>query len=152
MGALLRVTVLMTLAAAAVLVQAGVAEAGVSMGISLSWPNGAGVGNGNLAGSFTVQNLNTGTNQTDTLTVTVMQPGAVVRSGSFGHGRTAQPPIPVSSICRRLPPAPQAPRALGVAFTVSAPDASGAVTLTPSTAVVLQGPDAGVAADLTAAP
>ncbi|MDQ1391277.1 MAG: trimeric autotransporter adhesin [Acidimicrobiaceae bacterium] len=146
MRALLRVTVLLTLAAAAVVIPAGVAGANVSMGISLSWPSGAGVGNGNLAGSFTVQNLNTAPNQTETLTVTVIR--LAPSCGAAPSGTTVCP-SPDPGVFHLSSPATGAAgtACAGVTFTVSAPDASGAVTLTPSTAVVLQGPGAGTGPD-----
>ncbi|MDQ1357811.1 MAG: hypothetical protein QOG44_2184 [Acidimicrobiaceae bacterium] len=141
-----RIAVLALVAAAAVLVTAGAAQANVALSVSLSWPSGAGVGAQAVPASFTIQNTNTPPQQADTLKVTLLRLApscASVRSG------TTVCPSPDPGVYSLSPTAVgQAGTACaGITFAVSAPDASGTVTLTPGTAVVLQPPGGPVGTD-----
>lgn len=146
MRTLFRIATLLTVAAAAVLVPAGAAHANVSMTVSLTWPTGAGVGDVNVPASFTAQNLNTAPQQNETLTITLMRLApscAAMRSGSNVC------PSPDPGVYRLSPAGTGAPgtACAGITFSASAPDASGVVTFTPSTAVVLQPPGAASGTD-----
>ena len=139
MRMLLRIGTTLTVAAAAVVIPAGAAHANVSMSASLTWPDGAGVGDVNVPASFTAQNLNTAPQQSDTLTITLMRLApscAAVRSGSNVC------PSPDLGVYRLSPAGSGAPgtACAGITFSASAPDTSGVVTFTPSAAVVLQPP------------
>ncbi|MDQ6615881.1 MAG: FG-GAP-like repeat-containing protein [Actinomycetota bacterium] len=146
MGAFVRITSLIAVVATAVLVPAGVAHADVTMNVSLSWPSGAGVGATNLPGSFTVQNSNTAPQQNDTLTIAQLRLAPSCGAQRAGANVCPSPDAGVYSL------GPTAQGAAGTAcagtvFLLSAPDASGAVALTPQVAVVLQGPGGPVGSD-----
>lgn len=107
------------------------------MGFTL--PFGLSVGRTNLAGSFTVTNSNNTPNQAESNTVTDIK--LALSCGAFGT---------VANPCSTPDPGvfsinPTATGAAGTAcagqtFSVSAPDAAGIVTFTPSSAVVLAPP------------
>ncbi|MDQ1429143.1 MAG: large repetitive protein, partial [Acidimicrobiaceae bacterium] len=142
----LRIATLLTVAAAAVVVPAGVARADVSLSTALSWPSGAGVGAANLPASFTAQNLNTAPQQSDTLTITSLR--LAPSCGAVRSGSTVCP-TPDPGVYSLSPAGTGAAgtACAGITFSASTPDASGTVTLTPSSTVVLQPPGGAAGSD-----
>lgn len=139
MRAFVRALTLVAIAAGAVLVPASAAHANIVMNTSMTWPTGAGVGTSGLAGSFTVQNSNTAPQQSDTLRVTVLR--VAPSCGAVRSGADACPsPDPGAYTLSSPGSGASGTACAGITFSVSAPDAIGAVTLTPSSAVVLQPP------------
>ncbi len=127
------------LASAAVVAGASPASANVGQSASLTATGTVAVGDMGSPGSFTLTNTNTPPHQAQSNTVTLLHvaPGC----GSVGTTANACPTPDVGVLALDSPATGDAGTACaGLTFTPSAPDASGIVTLTPSSAVVLAPP------------
>ena len=134
-----RLAVLLVAMAAAVLLPASPASASVGVSGSLTVPLGTTVGSTGIAGSVTAVNTNTPPNsgESNTLTAIRLAPGC-------GSAPTVASPCPTPDpgVFQIASPATGAAgtACAGVTFNVSAPDAAGVVTLTPTSPVVLAPP------------
>ncbi|MGI8807740.1 MAG: Ig-like domain-containing protein [Acidimicrobiales bacterium] len=134
-----RRSVVLVVVLAAVLVPAGPAAASISASASLTILSPVTVGDSSLAGSFTVSNLNTPPNNTESNMVTQLR--LVPSCATVGT---------VANQCSSIDPGvfsidptavgPSGTACAGRTFTVSVPDSGGAVTFTPQTTVVLPPP------------
>jgi Ca2+-binding RTX toxin-like protein len=110
---------------------------------SLTMPPATTVGQSNVAGSFTLGNANTSPNQLETDTVSRIELAPSCGGGSFPTTCITPDPgvFPLSG-----PVMGAADTACAdIAFTASAPDSQGVVTLTPVNPVLLAGPSTGSA-------
>ncbi len=127
-----------------VLLAAGPASASVSISQSITVPSALAVGQ-TAPGSLTLLNINTPPQQDESLTLTSLRLAPGCQSAGTVASPCPAPDLGVFSISA----ASGAPgtACAGVTFNVSAPDASGVVTLTPTSTVVLSPPSAGSGPD-----
>ena len=120
-----------------VVVTAGPAQANVGIGSSFTVPIAVAVGQSGAPGSFTVTNTNT---PPDAGPNTLTQIQLTLSCGLAGAAASlcSQPELGVFTVTAATGAAGTA--CAGTNFTRSAPDATGAVTLTAAPAVVLAGP------------
>ena len=128
------------------LAPAAPAGANVSSSTSLTVPLAVSVGDNGRAGSFTTINMNTPPQNADTNTITGIQLAVGCAAAPAPPNPCPSPDLGVSSVV-----SPATGRAgtacAGLNFSVSAPDASGAVTFTPSGPVVLNPPGSAAGTD-----
>lgn len=122
------------------------ALAGVGVSSSLTVPVNVSVGDTGVNGSFTVININTPPNNTETNTITTLQVAPACGAAPAGANTCPTPDAGVFGIASPAIGA-AATKCAGTSFTVSAPNASGIVTFTPASTVVLDPPGGAVGSD-----
>ena len=134
-----RAVLVVTAVAAGLVVPAAPAMAAYSSSASLTVPAGTQVGQTGLAGSATVININS--TPQDTQSNTIVSVRLAPSCGAVASAATPCP-TPDPGVFSIASPAVGAAgtACAGVTFTPSAPDASGVVTLSPSSTVVLAPP------------
>ena len=123
------------------LVVAAPAAAGVGINASMSMPSPVQVGQTGLGGSFTVRNTNTPPNNTESNVITQLRLALSCGTAGTTANVCSVPDPGVVSVDTATGRAETA--CAGRTFTVSAPDASGAVTLTPVGGAVVLAPPGG---------
>ena len=131
---------------APVVLAVGPASANPGLSTSITVPQADAVGQTGATGSFTMVNTNTPPNEGDTQTVTSIQ--LALSCGAARSGATVCP-TPDTGVFSVNSPATggTGTNCAGTTFTVSAPDASGVVTFTPSSTVTLKPPGSATGTD-----